>query len=331
MPAFNQLNQTQHHQNQNHPPQFSLTITYLIPFLCSIPVFTWLIICIYFPSLRQHILDFQRNFITRCLTASGVEHSFEFADQNWYDKHGSFLSILGFILITVGNIISWIIEGKSNTIIRYAMPMMLLLIPIYFFYVREITRSFQLRKLQIASYMVNSMTVFLSGILHAQILKNENDPMTLDMVKRHLFSSAFICLFMFESLADCLIAMFGSTCSAGIAYYMRGHDIWQVIYHSSLMCGLIILITFTSVRGRMNAIFNTLFFQPQYRDSTIKFYITAISTMFLYGSMYATTIEPVHFSIMFKDLALSFHVVVMYLVWKGSPFVDIPITSYHVL
>jgi hypothetical protein len=265
----------------------------------------------------------------------------EFADQTWHEAHGAILGPGSVMVVIITSSLSWIVEGRSS--IAKMIPMFIFPFSILYFAVirkKDIHNSQQqqqpthtttttpttltpLRKIHFTFVLMNAVSDTTIVLMQNHLLE-KNVSMTPDMLKRNIFSTTFVCLFMFESLIDTFAVLYGTTGMAVVGSIMHGHlqHIFPTIFQGIWLMMIIILVTLTSMRGRMNSIIMKLIKSPRYRESSIKFSVIALSSLFLFSAMYATTIEPIHFKTMIKDISTSLFCGLGLLIWKVAPLID---------
>jgi hypothetical protein len=326
-------------QQQQPPPHYhQLIIPFpieILPLFITLPVSLWLCAYFFYPSHHQHVLEYQRELVSKCLSKLGVKYSPKCADQTWNEAHGSFLGISTTIAVAISSSMTWIIEGRSS-VAKILPPFFIPFTILYVIYIRSSAPSVHLRKIQFIYMLMNFVSALTVVEINKQLIQN-GVSMTPEMLKRNIFSVTLICLSLFESLEDSLIVLFETTCVAVIGSSMHGHhqSILPILFQGILFMILIVFITLTSMRGRMNAMISDVLKSSQCnKDSSLKFYATAITSVFLFAAMYATTIDPVYLTVMLKNIAISIYVTVGILVWKVASLVDSPPTatlasSYH--
>jgi hypothetical protein len=307
------------------PPSFpppTPLLLYILPTLLSLPSLLWLLLYRYHPTHHQQILTYQRTQISNFLQYLKVDHSPEFEDQYWLQQYGAFLGISVSVGLIVASSVAWIIEGQGEFALRIVPPFLIPFIPIYFYYIKVASNSVQLSVVQWCSMSLCLMNVLFSGIV-VRKANEEGLGVSIEILKRNLFLRALSNVVMYESLEDSLVALFTIACGSSIGCAIQGLPVIPIMNQFLSLAGITILFTITSARGRMNHIVNKLIHStPRNHDSSIKFYVIAMTTSLLFIAMWATTIEPQSLSSMLRNIAMAIHIPIALLVWRGAPAVE---------
>jgi hypothetical protein len=299
-----------------------LPILHLLSILLSLPS-TYLIYCYFYkPSHHQQFLSKQRVLVKQFSQQIGIQYSDEIADEHVINAHGSFLFITTVAILIVVSIITWILEDKNSLAARFVAPCLIPTLPIYFYYIRPIANTVALTKVQILGIAAGLSKVSTSGLYLSQVMETGADIAPI-IYERELFSSAIACLLGHESLEYSLISL-GTAASTGfIGCAIQGYPVRSIITKFLSLSLIIILVTLTSIRGRIHVMIKKLLSTPQYRDSGIKFYAIVITACILLSVMWITKIETIRLAIMWKDMAVLLHIPVAFIIWFSASSVDV--------
>jgi hypothetical protein len=362
----NESKQYHHHQTTmtttTSPAQLLLLIFRLIP---VIPSLIWFTIYLLFPSRHQQILNYQQKLVEQFLKKLGVRHTtttttsplFEhhredninksttvqqpsppdiitilnntFSDQLWVENVGVPLSIVLHVSVVMYGLIATIVEGHNVLIMKSGPPILITILSGYFLHrFREqiIIQPNQVRKyFQIMSIGMSTVYVIISAFMEASILAP-----SIVSVKRAVLFRAIINLFIFESVIDSLVALIGIAGPGITAFCVEGQFSWayQILEQLISLIILTILITLTSIRGRMYVIVKRVMNRAQYRDSSIKLVGTMIGAVTVFFTLYATLSKnpPQLLLYPLKTIVLACHGFITLIVWFWAGEMEISLS-----